>query len=123
MKRSCAVQLTLVTSVASLLIQCDRRPTRYCVDENQTVSDDNKCEDNYRTGGAYARSFSHRYHWYYGGAHGAVPTGTHLGGGSTTPPREGFVRPTAGSVSESSRGVIGHAGEAAAAGHGSGVGE
>lgn len=119
MKRSRAIKLTLVTSVAALLIECDRRPTRYCVDENQNVADDNNCGGAYRVGSSYAGGSFHRYHWYYGGAHGAVANGTHLGGGSTVAPRQGFVVPTAGAVGGSSRGFIGHAGEAAS-GHGGG---
>ncbi|MBV8808343.1 MAG: hypothetical protein JO033_06675 [Acidobacteriaceae bacterium] len=112
MKRSRAIHLTLVTSVASLLINCENRPTRYCVDENQNVTDDNKCEDNH-----YSGSFYPHYHWYYGGARGRVVNGTHLSGGSTTPPQEGFVTRSGESFGESERGVIGHAGEAASAGH------
>jgi hypothetical protein len=121
MKRSCAVKLTLVTSVAALLVQCDRRPTRYCVDENQNVIDDSKCAGTYTSGsyGSYGYS-SNRYRWYYGGAQGFVPNGTHLTGGSIIAPRGGFVTrsfssPGGGSV----RGIIGHAGSAASS-HGGG---
>lgn len=118
MKRSRAIQLTLVTSMTSLLVSCDNRPTRYCVDENQNVTDDRNCDNPYYTSTPY-----HRYHWYYGGAHGPLSNGTHLSGGSVYAPREGFVSRSASSGEVSARGVIGHAGEAASGGHGGGVGE
>ncbi len=113
MKRSRAIQLTLVTSVASFLIGCENRPTRYCVDESQNVTDDKNCEDANPRGAPY-----HLYHWYYGGSRGPVSNGTHLSGGSTVAPSGGFVSPSAASEGASERGVFGGAGEAASAGHG-----
>ena len=119
MKRSRAIHLSLVTSVASLLTSCNNRPTRYCVDENQNVTYDQKCEDDYRV-----NNFYHRYHWYYGGASGFVSNGTHLSGGSTELPQRGFVTASGESESGSEHGVIGRAGEAASAGRGvEGAGE
>ena len=115
MKRSGAIHLTLVTSMASVLIGCSQRPTRYCVDGNQNVVDEKKCED-----GSYAGTSYGRYRWYYGGARGVVSNGTHLSGGSTAEPREGFVTPS-GEASE--RGVFGRAGEAASGHGGEGAGE
>jgi hypothetical protein len=108
MKRSRVVQLTLVSSVASMLLGCREKPTRYCVDENQAVADERKCEQSGPSGGAYGA-----YHWYYGGARGQVPEGTRLSGGSTVAPEGGFSEP-------SGRGVIGAAGEDASGGHGGG---
>lgn len=118
MRRSRSIQLSLVTSLASLLTSCDSRPTRYCVDENQNVADERQCEGNCPAGGPC------RYHWYYGGASGVVPDGTHLSGGSTERPAGGFARAPSGSEGGTERGVIGEAGEAASAGHGGeGAGE
>jgi hypothetical protein len=116
MKRSRAIQLTLVTSMASLLVSCDNRPARYCVDNNQVVTDDKYCED---------PSASHYgYRWYYGGSHGPVANGTHLTGGSYSAPSRGFTTPSGESGEVSTRGVIGSAGEAASGGHGGeGAGE
>ena len=108
MKRSRVVQLTLVSSIASMLLSCREKPTRYCVDGNQAVVDERKCEQNGPSGVGYTP-----YHWYYGGARGRLPIGTRLSGGSTVPPEGGFSEP-------SGRGVIGAAGEDASGGHGGG---
>lgn len=118
MKRSRAIQLTLVTSMASLLISCENRPIRYCVDESQNVADDKNCEDANSHGAPY-----HLYHWYYGGSRGPVSNGTHLSGGSTVAPSDGFISRSAASGGASERGVFGDAGEAASGGHGEGGGE
>lgn len=108
MKRSQTVHLTLVASLASLLTSCNQRATRYCVDQNQNVADDQKCEFNYQN-----------YHWYYVHRSGSAGVGTHLSGGSVTPPAEGFVSRSGSGDAESgsARGGIGAAGEAAS-GHG-----
>jgi hypothetical protein len=106
MKRSRVVQLTLVSSMAAMLIACRERPTRYCVDEGQAVVDENNCIAG--NGG---------YHYYYGGGHGYMPYGTHLSGGSTSAPSGGYTV-AAGTV----RGGIGASGEAASGGHGDGGG-
>jgi hypothetical protein len=105
MKRSPAIQLTLVTSLASMLVAChDNRPTRYCVDSNWNVADELDCQRK-----------DPRYQWHYGGGHGFVPIGTRLQGGSSIAPSSGFTSPSEGSIS---RGGIGGAGEAAHAGGG-----
>jgi hypothetical protein len=116
-KRSRSIQLTIVTSLASALISCEQRATRYCVDQNQRVMDDKLCEQS-QPGPGF-----HYYHWYYGGARGRVPVGTQLSGGSYSAPSRGFVtpgQPENGTV----RGVFGRAGAAASGGHGeAGAGE
>jgi len=115
MKRSQIVHLTIVTSIAAALTSCREKPTRYCVDADNTVVDERQCEDG-RALGVHAP-----YHWSYGGAHGFIPVGTRLRGGSTTEPVEGFSsRTSSGTV----RGVIGGAGEAVSSGgsHGEGGG-
>ena len=110
MKRSQIVSLTLVSSVASVLMSCrDQRPTRYCVDDYQSVVDDMQCNNN-----------AGHHHWYYGGAHGFVPYGTRLSGGSTMTPRGGFSE---ASHAGTARGGIGGAGEAASGGGHGGGGE
>lgn len=108
--------------MAALLTGCDGRARRYCVDEGQNAVDDRNCG-----------SASRGYHWYYARGYGFASAGTHLSGGSTTPPASGYVsRSSGGSGSEgeaggSVRGGIGGAGEAAAGhgggGHGGGGGE
>ncbi len=114
MKRSRIVQLTLVSSVASLLLSCRDKPTRYCVDDYQSVVDDMRCQ-----GGNDGHNNHRHYHWHYGGAHGFVPFGTRLSGGSSTPPAGGFSE---ASHAGTARGGIGGAGEAASGGHGGGHG-
>jgi len=104
MKRSQVVHLTLLTSVAAALTGCRDKPTRYCVDANNTVVDERQCEDSRHASGIHAP-----YHWSYGGAHGFVPVGTRLRGGSPTEPAEGFSSRTS---SGTTRGAIGGAGEA-----------
>ena len=110
MKRSHIVRLTLVSSNAAALTGCREKSTRYCVDPGNTVVDERKCEDKAHAAGIYVP-----YHWFYGGAHGYVPLGTRLNGGSATEPSGGFSSRTS---SATARGVIGGAGEAAS--HGSG---
>ena len=110
MKSSRAVPLVLLTSVAASLIACREKPARYCVDAKNAVVDDDKCahqKSNYPAGIGYVP-----YHYYYGGARGRVAIGTPLSGGSAVAPSAGF---------STARGVMGSAGEAAAA-HGSGHG-
>jgi hypothetical protein len=104
LKRSRVVELTLVSSMAAMLIGCRDRPTQYCVDESQAVVDEKNCVAG--NGG---------YHYYYGGGHGFMPYGTRLSGGSTTAPSEGYT-----TASGTVRGGIGGAGEAASGGHGGG---
>ena len=107
MKQSSAVQLILVTAAAAAMTACKEKSTRYCVDADNRVVEDQQCEDD-------KRQYNPAHHWYYGGAHGVVVPGTRLSGGSTAQPAEGFSTP---SKSGTVRGVIGNAGESAA-GHG-----
>jgi hypothetical protein len=102
LKRPQIIQLTIVTSVAASLLSCSggNPPTRYCVDQNQTVADERDCENS--TPG---------HHWYYGGPSGYVPSGTRISGGSTEVPSQGFTTPS-GTV----RGGIGASGEAVSSG-------
>jgi hypothetical protein len=107
--------------MAAAMTACKEKRTRYCVDDNNAVVNEDWCRDEQR-GPHY---FAH--HWYYGGARGFVAPGTRISGGSTTMPAEGFATPA---ESGTSRGVIGRAGEAAAGhaggeggGHGGGGGE
>ena len=102
MKRSNTVNLTIVTSIAAALTGCQEKPTRYCVDADTKVVDERQCDKDQRTSGSH-------YHWFYGGAHGFVPIGTRLRGGSTVEPTEGFSSRTSGGIV---RGGIGGAGEA-----------
>lgn len=117
MKRSRSIQLTIVTSLASALVGCGDRATRYCVDQGQRVVDEKRCDQD------QSDPSDHYYRWYYGGAYGHVPFGTRLTGGSYSRPLGGFVTPAEadhGSV----RGIFGHAGAAASGGHGeAGAGE
>lgn len=111
MKRSGAVHLTLVVSVAAVLTGCNERARRYCVDENQNVADDQYCEDR-----------APHFHWYYARGYGSVSNGTYVGGGSETPPAGGYLSRSGQSVGEgesegTARGGIGASGEAAS-GHG-----
>lgn len=102
--------------MAALLTGCASKPDRYCVDDNQKVIDPSNCRDPQHS------AMGHYYHWYYGGARGFVPFGTRLTGGSFNTPSGGF----SSSLSETSRGGIGAAGEAAtghASAHGGGAGE
>lgn len=112
MKRSHAVHLTLVASVASLLTSCDQTSTRYCVDANQNVADDRNCEES-----------DPGYRWYYAAGYHSQAIGTHIAGGSRTPPANGYRAISSSNGEESSaaseRGGIGAAGEAASAAHGS----
>jgi hypothetical protein len=110
-KRSRSIQLTIVTSLASALISCEQRVTRYCVDQNQRVVDDKLCEQSQPNPGLPY------YRWYYGGARGSVPLGTHLSGGSYFAPARGFVTP-AEADNGTVRGIFGRAGAAASGGHG-----
>lgn len=111
MKRSHAVQLTLVTSVASLLLSCDDRQARYCVDQNQNVAEDSNCEPLPHAG----------YHWYYISSRGPFANGAHLSGGGYVQPPGGYLSGS-GVVAASERGVIGGAGEHASAHGGGGEG-
>ena len=107
MKRSTTVQLTLLSSVAALLIGCRSQQVRRCVDESQTVVDEQNCLAQQSSG------FHGGYHWYYGGPSGYMPMGTRMSGGSST----GGGSST--SDSGTTHGVVGSAGEAAS-GHSSG---
>lgn len=121
MKRSRAVHLTLVVSVAAVLTGCNERPRRYCVDENQNVADDQYCEH-----------LAPHFQWYYARGYGSVSNGTHVEGGSATAPASGYLSRSGQSASEgesegTARGGIGASGEAASGhagegGHG-GAGE
>ena len=102
MKRSKTIQLTIVSAVAAGLLSCGERPTRYCVDEDQRVIDENNCVAGHSGGG----------HFYYGRS--GFGSGVRVTGGSTSVPSEGFTTPS-GTV----RGGFGAAGEA----HGVGGGE
>lgn len=93
MKRSSAVPLTLLSSLAALLISCRDKPTRYCVDDDQQVVAESGC-------------YSGHGHWYYHAGHGFIPRGTRLSGGSFAAPSSGFSTPEAAT----SRGIFGHAG-------------
>jgi hypothetical protein len=113
MKRSSVVNLVLITAVTGVA-GCNSKPTRYCVDSNNSVLDDRDCPKvNAQPGVA---------HWYYGGAHGGVPIGTKLNGGTIVEPSEGF---STADESVTARGVVGEAGESASghAGSGEGAGE
>jgi hypothetical protein len=118
MKRSRAVFLTLITSVAAaLLTGCDGRARRYCVDDGQNVIDDRNCEP----------AGHHGYHWYYARGYGSAHGGTHLTGGSSTPPASGYTSRSGanggeGDAGGSARGGIGAAGEAASGGGHGGAG-
>lgn len=114
MKRSQVVHLTLITSVAVALTSCRDKPTLYCVDTDNTVVDERQCEDNRPASGGHGS-----YHWSYGGAHGFIPVGTRLRGGSATEPAEGFSSRVS---SETVHGGIGGAGEAASHGVSGGEG-
>jgi len=114
MKRSQAIQLSIVTSVAATLLSCDGTPpTRYCVDQDQRVLDERACQQP-TTGGHY---------WYYGGRTGYVPTGTRITGGSFETPSEGFTTSSGSVVGGTVRGGIGASGDAAAAHAGGGAAE
>ena len=110
MKRSSAVPLVLLTAFAAAMAACRQKTTRYCVDSNNIVVKNDQCRDEQHAAAGFP------YHWYYGGASGYVAPGTRISGGSTTPPSGGFASPT---ESETSRGAIGEAGEAAS-GHAAG---
>lgn len=110
MKRSRTIQLTLVASAAAVLTGCNEQPVRHCVDANNRVVDDRYCGGN----GVAGRPGG--FVWYYGGPRGYIPMGSTMSGGSLSPQ-------AAPSSSGTSRGVVGHAGEAAAGGaHGGGGG-
>jgi hypothetical protein len=114
MKRSHVVHLTVITSIAAALTSCKEKPTRYCVDADNKVVDECQCEEDCHASGSHPA-----YHWSYGGAHGFVPTGTRLNGGSTVEPAEGFSSRTS---SGTARGIVGEAGKAAAHGSSGGRG-
>lgn len=106
MKRSHTIHLTIVTSLAAALTGCQEKSTRYCVDADNKVVDERQCKDEQRPSGSL-------YHWYYGGAHGFIPIGTRLRGGSTVEPAEGSSNHSSeGTV----RGGIGSTGEAVSSG-------
>jgi hypothetical protein len=110
MKRSKAIQTSIVASVAATLLSCEGTPppTRYCVDQQQRVLDDRECQQT--TSGGHV--------WYYGRS-GYVPTGTRISGGSFQTPSEGFTSNSVSAEGGTVRGGIGASGEAAA-GHASG---
>ncbi|MBS1872861.1 MAG: hypothetical protein JSU00_06580 [Acidobacteria bacterium] len=105
MKRSSAVQLTILATLAAALVSCNRsnRAAQRCVDAQSVVVDDRYCRD--AGSGGYTP-----YHWYYGGTSGYTPIGSRVSGGS-------LIAPSHSSPSGTSRGIIGGAGAA----HGSGV--
>jgi hypothetical protein len=99
MKRSSAVQIGLLATLAATLVSCSRNTAQRCVDSQNIVVDERYCRDSVSSG--YTP-----YHWYYGGTRGYAPIGSRMSGGSTVAPSPG-----------TSRGIFGGTGSS----HGGGV--
>ncbi|HEY4360563.1 MAG TPA: hypothetical protein VGN17_06325 [Bryobacteraceae bacterium] len=106
MKRSRAITLALVPSLASFLAACGHSGRRVCLDDGQTVIDSRACEP----GGHVP--YLPLGHWYYPSSGGYFPMGSRISGsgGSSSASPSGTVR-----------GGIGASGEAhSSGGHSSG---
>jgi|GEM_PF-1762570 len=74
--------------------------TAYCVADDDTVSDDNYCDERYVNtgGGYYAGGFffvgGRQYHYYYGG--NPTPLGQRVSGGSTVKPQGATITTRSG---------------------------
>lgn len=67
-------QITLVILPIILLSACNGNLLKHCVDDKNTVHEEEHCHHN-RPG----------YFWYYGGTNSPLNTGSKISGGSTTP--------------------------------------
>jgi hypothetical protein len=118
MRRSTHVAAPLLAATAlSLLTGCHRQMQR-CVDENNTVVDDNLCNGQPQTKNEL---FPHYYHYYYGG-YGGYTIGTPATGGSYTP-TPGVSYTTRGGFGSSFAEGGSHAGNSGGGSHGSSGGE
>jgi hypothetical protein len=96
MKKSEAVRLGLLLSIAAALTGCSRsRPNivQRCVNADGTVVADHNCEQQELRDGHGVLVYPYR--WYYGGS-GLTPGSRVLGGSHDPPGSYNFVRPNSG---------------------------
>lgn len=106
-KQSLAIPLTILLGVASGA--CDEEETnlKHCVDENNTVVDEDKCADAGAetvviddAGNRVVHHGSSGFLWYYGGSRSPLSPGSRVSGGGYTPSKgSSYSSPRGGSIS------------------------
>jgi hypothetical protein len=86
-KSSKNITLSLVITLASLVIGCDSNTSKVCTDDQGNIVDSSKCNDSEHNSlhGYYP------YRWYYT-SRSNDPIGSHATGGSYTAPESGISR-------------------------------
>lgn len=123
MKRSKEVRLTLLTTLALLAGACDETHSgdepevKHCVDQNDVVVDDDKCNApppqqpavplDGGTQPATPTTPVHVYRWYYGGGTVITPGNKAAGGGFSPSVGKSYVTPRGGFGSTGMGGVGG----------------